>query len=1006
MKKFILIAIIIASIINISAYNFGKNKIQSKGIVWSMIATMHFDIYFQKGEDDFGRTAALMAEEAYYHIRQDLGSPIRHRIPIIFYKSRQDFETTNVIYPLLNEGVGGFTESTKNRIAVPFSGSYKALEEVLVHELTHAYINDLNRNRNKFMNLTGLPFWFQEGFPEFESVHGEDVYNNMFIIDLLINDGIPYLDEVGGFFSYRLGESFLTYIEEEYGRDNVVKLFYALRYNSTSDLAFMKVFDLEFREIQKRWKNFLRREYFVYYDSYEIPYEVFERKTNHEKDGSYMNYAPRFSPDGEHFVYYSNRNIRNEIWIGETLALKKNKRIVKGESSGKFEEFHFRKNNLSWFQDGIRFAFVAKTSQGDKIYVMNYQNRSIVYTISLPEFQSIYEIDVSHDGNKIAFCGQNNEQTDIYIYDIPTEEITQITNDHYYNHQPSWSMDDSKLAFASERTINEKKKHLFDNLSSDIYYFDLQEDTFFKVTNDSSDNYSPFWDSSSSKILFISDGDITTNFHVVDLNNGKRANVTNILGGVFTGDLNTDDSEMIFSCYYDGGWDIYQKSNPLDSLHYEEYQMPIVVELTDDLYVIASIDDYKYFGKVERKFKKEIPEYPNRVTKIDISDFAKVDSTRKAYNEKIDEKPTEINEPIISDYKTKFALDYLWGGMAYSPSVGTYAQIEFSLSDLMGNHSLGFNLGVTGALETSDLIVNYLYLANRIDYGIGAFFINDELVYWSNYNNHDNYFRERLNEYGLYTIMRYPFNKFWRLDWENVFSSTRIKRDWWDGDSWIEEYLDPGFANYYGLSTSDVENVYAPQFTLVHDNAIYGGVGPIAGWRGALLASRNFSNKDNFSVLFGDMRSYNFFAKRYSIALRATGGAIIGDTNQRFEMEYFNGVRGLEYDEDTDLLGKRKFLTSFELRYPFIDNLKLSFPLPLVFYQVRGSAFLDMGAIWTEDKHLKLYNNDKLQDLMMGIGFGPRLNLGFFILKFDVAWQTDLETFSKPSYYFTLTPDF
>ncbi|MDO9576839.1 MAG: hypothetical protein Q7J16_03060 [Candidatus Cloacimonadales bacterium] len=1006
MKKIILIAVITLVALNIFAYNFGKNKIQSAGIAWSVIETMHFDIYYQKGEDDFGRAAALMAEEAYYHIKQDLGSPIRHRIPIIFYKSRQDFETTNVIYPLLGEGVGGFTESSKNRIAVPFSGSYKQLEEVLLHELTHAYINDLNRSRNKFMNLAGLPFWFQEGFPEFESVHGEDVYNNMFIIDLLVNDGIPYLDEVGGFFSYRLGESFLTFIEKEYGREKVVKLFYALRYNSTSDLAFKNVFDLDFKEIQKRWKNYLRRTYFVHYDSYNIPYEVFERKTDHEKDGSYMNYAPRFSPDGSHYIYYSNRNIRNEIWLGETLGLKKNYRVLKGESSGKFEEFHFQKNNLSWFQDGKRFAFVSKTSGGDKIYVMNYMTGSLIYTISLPEFQSIYEIDVSHDCNKIVFCGQKSEQTDIFVYDIQTEEVTQITNDHFNDQQPCWSPDDSKIAFTSERTFADAKKHLFDDLSSDIYYYDLNKNTFYQATNDSTNNYSPFWDGSGSKILFISEGEIATNFNIIDLNNGERASVTNVLGGVFTGDLNADDSELIFSCYYDGGWDIYLKSNPLDSLQYEAYQMPLQVEFTDYLFAKAEIEDYKYFGKVERKFMKEIPEYPKRITKIDISDFAKIDSTRKEYNEKIDAKPTEINEPIVHDYKTKFTLDYMWGGMAYSPSVGTYAQIEFGLSDLMGNHSLGFNLGITGALDKSDFIINYMYLAHRIDYGIGAFLLNDEIIYWTDYDGGDNFFRERIKEYGLYSIIRYPFNKFWRLDWENIFYSTTIKRDWWDGNDWIEEYLEPTFANYYNLDITDVENVYSPQFTLVHDNSIYGGVGPIAGWRGAILANRNFSSKDSYSVLFADLRSYNFFAKRYSIALRAAGGTIIGDTNERFQMDYFNGVRGFNYDDDEDLLGKRKFMTSFELRYPFIDDLKLSFPLPLVFYQVRGSAFLDLGAIWTEDKDLKLYGQGKLQDLMMGIGFGPRLNMGYFILKFDVAWQTDLSSFSKPSYYFTLTPDF
>ncbi|HPR18220.1 MAG TPA: hypothetical protein PLD62_08230, partial [Candidatus Cloacimonadota bacterium] len=331
MKKY-LIFLLILMMANLSAYNFGKNKIQTQNTDWSHIATLHFDIYFQKGDDDFGKAAALMAEEAYYSIKADFHSPIRGRIPIIFYKSRQDFETTNVIYSLLSEGVGGFTESSRNRVAVPFTGSYKDLEKVLIHELTHAYINGLNNQRNRFMNLSGLPFWLQEGLPEFESVHGEEVYNNMFIIDLLLNDGLPDIDQVSGYYSYRLGESFLVYVEEKYGRDAVVKLFYALRYNSTADQAFKKVFDLEFHEMQQRWKNDLRRRYFTDLKDYDIPYEVFTKMTDHEKDGSYMNYAPGFSPDGLQFLYFSNKNIRDEIWLCSTLKLAEQKRVVQGEA--------------------------------------------------------------------------------------------------------------------------------------------------------------------------------------------------------------------------------------------------------------------------------------------------------------------------------------------------------------------------------------------------------------------------------------------------------------------------------------------------------------------------------------------------------------------------------------------------------------------------------------------------------------------------------------------------
>jgi len=142
---------------SVEAYTFGKNKIQPEVLKWSKIETLHFDIYFNKGDDEFGKMAALLSEEAYYKIKEDLKRPIFSRIPIIFYKSHLQFQTTNIIYYLLDESVGGFTELNRNRIAIPFGGSYKKLEETLVHELTHAYINELNWVRSgsprDFQNL-------------------------------------------------------------------------------------------------------------------------------------------------------------------------------------------------------------------------------------------------------------------------------------------------------------------------------------------------------------------------------------------------------------------------------------------------------------------------------------------------------------------------------------------------------------------------------------------------------------------------------------------------------------------------------------------------------------------------------------------------------------------------------------------------------------------------------------------------------------------------------------
>jgi Tol biopolymer transport system component len=1014
MKKIILICILAGFFIPGYSYYFGKNKVQSKKIEWAKAETLHFDIYYDKADSTFGQIAILMAEEAYYFLKEDLRLPVKQKIPLIFYPSHQDFATTNIIFPLLNEAVGGFTESTKNRVAVPYDGSLLKLEQVLIHELTHAYLNELNQSNIKLVHFTNLPFWFSEGFPEFFSVKGESVYNNMFVIDLLLHDKIYDLNMIGGFYAYRLGESFLNYLADEYGRKTVLELFYALRISSNMDVVSQKIFGLKFNELQERWQNSLKRKYFSLFSEYSVPPEVYHRKTDHRKDGSFMNYAPRFSPDGNSYLYFSDRNLRNSIWSGSTFDLVNDKQMVQGESSGKYEEFHFRRNNIAWLPDSLHFAFVSKTSYGDRIYIMNSKTNKILEEIAIPNLDVIYEIDIDKGGDRIALSGQKDHQTDIYIYYRSTQYLEQLTNDKYYNYQPNWSPDGTKIVFSAERAVDKPNEHIFYNLNSNIFYYDVLEKAFYQVTFDIFNNYFPIWTNDSKKILMATEREVISNFELINIESGERAKVTNSLGGVFSGDLDADNKSLIFSCFYQVGWDIFILDNPLDSLHFEPYQVPQEVVFIDDLYERFEIERYKVFGFRERKFKKTLPEVSREnVTRIEFGDIVKRDSLYKQYNMDIDSKPVTEQIPLIKPYKVKFSLDSFWGGMAYSASGGAFGQLQLSMSDLMGNHYLGFSFGVYRELKNSDFIFNYLYLERRIDYGFGGFYLNDEVIYRI-FHAGDfkiDYMREREREYGIYGILRYPFNKFWRLDWENVLQKYEIRRDWWKGTFWEEEFLPEDFQSQFpNYPVFEDEWIYRPQFSIVFDNAVYGSVGPLAGWRSTVFVNTNLSNhKPTYGLLYGDIRKYNFFAKRYSFASRIFGGIIFGNTNRYFELDSFYDVRGYEKGEEElseKQQGTKKLVASFEFRFPFIDNLKMSFPLPLYFYNIRGSLFFDIGSVWENNKDFQFYDGRELQDVKIGFGFGPRLNMGFFIVKLDIAWSSNLIQASKPVYYLSLSEDF
>ncbi len=997
MKKIGFLIIISLWLNTLVGLQYGQNKIQGKSISWYHIQTKHFDIYFKKGEDEFGKIITLIAEEAYYYLKTDLKSILNERIPIIVYDSHQAFQTTNIIYPLLSEGTGGFTESLKNRVVVPFDGSYKKFEEVLVHELTHAYINDLNyfNKTSRLLSISnfGLPFWFSEGFPEFMAVRCTDNYNNLFITDMVLNDYLYPIDNMGGYYAYRMGESFLTYIEEKYGRETLIKYFYALQSAPDLESATDKTFGIKFKDLESHWKNYLKRKYYPVFSAFQVPSENSQQITKHKDDGSYLNTSPRFSPDGSKILYFSNKGITTSIWLTSTFGITKPRKILTGEKTGSFEEFHFMKSNLSWFNDNNRFAFVAKTSFNDVIYVYNIDKDEIESSYPCSDLDAVYEIDVSHDNKSIVLAGQKDMKTDLYILDLENKSFTRIMEDRYSDSQPKWSPDDTKILFTSDRTRknNPELKHVFSSLTSNIFYYDLKSRDYYQVTADSFQNYMPGWSSDGTKITFISESKKLPNLEIIDLKENTRKILSKELCGLIDGEISKNNEYLVYTTFFDNGFDIFLQTNPIQNLDTIPFSGITKVPFPDDFSTSFRIDDYAVFGYND----KTGLEKPSMFKKDYFTYLDSLNTLKKT----IDEKPNKVvTAPKIEPYKLKFYVDQIWGGMAYSSTYGTIGQLQLGLSDLMGNHGIGINLGITGKLKNSNIAVSYLYLAQRTDFGVGVFNLNDETFYEILGDPVSNaYYRNSETETGLYGLVRYPFNRFWRLDFENYLYKYSSKWSYTNAnlEGWIDDYGDT-------KENSHDDFVYTPMLSLVHDNALYGNTGPMSGWKGITAAKKSIAKTDDFISSYTDLRGYLFFNKRYALASRLILGLSDGKKPEKFGLTGFSGVRG--YDEDVE--GRKKVLTSLELRFPFVDNLSFAFPLPLAFYQIRGSAFVDLGCLWDKNDNFRGSKDGILQDVKMGFGTGPRFDLGYFTLKFDLAWTTNLHKCSKPSYYLSLSDDY
>lgn len=67
------------------------------------------------------------------------------------------------------------------------------------------------------------------------------------------------------------------------------------------------------------------------------------------------------------------------------------------------------------------------------------------------DFEWVTMPALSHDGQRVAFAGRIDGQTDVYVIDIDGSNLTQITHGEGTSWMPTWAPNDEMLAFVSDR---------------------------------------------------------------------------------------------------------------------------------------------------------------------------------------------------------------------------------------------------------------------------------------------------------------------------------------------------------------------------------------------------------------------------------------------------------------------------------------------------------------------------------------------------------------------------
>ncbi len=544
------------------------------------LETEHFRVYYHQGLEQIGSRAAVTAEEVHKKLSALLQWDPEEKTNIVL-ADNSDFAngmTTVIPYNII------YLQTAPPPLTSSIGEYDNWLRLLIIHEYAHVLTSDPVRGYRKVMRkifgkvvplndlldylvfaFAGpsnmlMPRWWHEGMATWaeteltSSGRGRNSYyqmlyrtavaeNKLLSIDK-INGDIPYWPE--GNSPYIFGSKLIQYIAEKYGADLPGSISrqqsgrapYFI--NGTAEDLFN---GKNYSELYNDMLSGLNRT-----EKEKITALNKEPFTSTRKVGkpAVMETNPRFSPDGMMLAF--NRDDRHS-----------HPSIVIQDSTGKEIANFWRKYGdgaISWSPDNSSIVFSqAEYSNDGNFYqdIFRYDLKSSTLK-RLTRGLRAAAPDISPDGKKLVAVinsrgGQNLALLDLEALllnkdDVSPKSITSYAE--YSISSPRWSPDGKSIAFAYKDS----------NGSPSLSLLNVDTSTVRELYSSAQTVDSPVWSQDGSRIFFTSDENGVFNIHYYELSSEEKKQVTHLLSGAFSPDINSSDGTMAVSEYTSNGFTV------------------------------------------------------------------------------------------------------------------------------------------------------------------------------------------------------------------------------------------------------------------------------------------------------------------------------------------------------------------------------------------------------------------------------------------------------------------